>query len=92
VSIQQGTVADGAMHPTRIPATFEYCKDGILTASGMEMYSNTNFCLLGLVIEKASGMTYEDYVEKKMFEPLGMTRSMYCNDSENVPRRAYGIS
>lgn len=56
----------------------------------MEIYSNTNFWLLGLVIEKASGMTYEDFVEKRIFEPLGMTRSMYCNSAENVPRRAYG--
>ena len=56
----------------------------------MQLYSNSNFWLLGLVIEKASGMTYEDYVEKRIFEPLGMTRSMYCNDSENVRRRAYG--
>jgi D-alanyl-D-alanine carboxypeptidase len=56
----------------------------------MEIYSNSNFWLLGLVIEKASGMTYEDYVEKKIFEPLGMTRSMYCNNSEKVARRAAG--
>jgi D-alanyl-D-alanine carboxypeptidase len=56
----------------------------------MEIYSNSNFWLLGLIIEKASGMTYEEYVEKKVFKPLGMTRSMYCNNSENVPRRAYG--
>jgi len=56
----------------------------------MQVYSNSNFWLLGLIIEKASGMTYEDYVEKKIFEPLGMTRSMYCNNSEKVPRRAYG--
>jgi CubicO group peptidase (beta-lactamase class C family) len=55
-----------------------------------QFYSNTNFWLLGLVIEKASGMTYEDYIEKKIFEPLGMSRSMYCNSSENVQRRAYG--
>jgi CubicO group peptidase (beta-lactamase class C family) len=56
----------------------------------MEIYSNTNFWLLGLVVERASGMTYEDYVEKRIFEPLGMTRSKYCNSAENVPRRAYG--
>jgi CubicO group peptidase (beta-lactamase class C family) len=56
----------------------------------MQTYSNSGFWLLGLIIEKASGMTYEDYVEKKIFEPLGMTRSMYCNNSESVPRRAYG--
>ncbi len=56
----------------------------------MEIYSNSNFWLLGLVIEKASGMTYEEYVEKRIFAPLGMTRSMYCNNSEKVARRASG--
>jgi D-alanyl-D-alanine carboxypeptidase len=56
----------------------------------MQTYSNSNFWLLGLIIEKASGLTYEEYVEKRIFEPLGMTRSMYCNNSENVPRRAFG--
>ncbi len=34
----------------------------------MQVYSNTVFWLLGLVIEKASGMTYEDYVETKIFD------------------------
>jgi CubicO group peptidase (beta-lactamase class C family) len=58
----------------------------------MEIYSNSNFWLLGLVIEKASGMTYEDYIEKRIFEPLGMTRSMYCNNAESVPRRAGGYA
>ena len=56
----------------------------------LEIYSNTNFWLLGLIIEKASGMTYADYVEKKIFEPLGMTRSMYCTSAEKVARRASG--
>ena len=56
----------------------------------MQAYSNSGFWLLGLIIEKASGMTYEEYVEKRIFEPLGMTRLMYCNNSENIPRRAYG--
>ncbi len=56
----------------------------------MQTYSNSNFWLLGLIVEKASGMTYEQYIEKKIFEPLGMTRSMYCNNAEDVPNRAYG--
>jgi CubicO group peptidase (beta-lactamase class C family) len=55
-----------------------------------QIYNNSAFFLLGLVIEKASGMSYEDYVEKRIFEPLGMTRSMYCNGGENIPRRAHG--
>jgi CubicO group peptidase (beta-lactamase class C family) len=54
-----------------------------------QMYNNSAFWLAGLIIEKASGMTYGDYVEQRIFAPLGMTRSMYCN-AENVPRRANG--
>jgi CubicO group peptidase (beta-lactamase class C family) len=42
------------------------------------------------VVEKASGLTYKDYIEKKIFEPLGMRRSSYCNSYENVERRAHG--
>lgn len=56
----------------------------------MQVYSNTGFWLLGLIIEKASGMAYEEYIEKKIFEPLGMKRSMYGNNPKNLPRRAYG--
>ena len=55
-----------------------------------QVYNNSAYWLLGLIVEKASGMTYEDYLEKKIFEPLGMKRSMYCNTSENIPRRAHG--
>jgi CubicO group peptidase (beta-lactamase class C family) len=57
-----------------------------------QIYNNSAFWLLGLVVEKASGMTYEDYVEKQLFQRLGMSRSMYCHSSENVPRRAHGYS
>jgi CubicO group peptidase (beta-lactamase class C family) len=59
----------------------------------MQIYSNTGYWLLGLIVEKASGVTYEDYIEKRIFEPLKMTRSSYCNNSEKVERRAagYGI-
>lgn len=56
----------------------------------MEVYTNTNFWLLGRIVEKASGMTYEDYVEKKVFEPLGMKRSMYCANGKDLERRARG--
>ncbi len=55
-----------------------------------QMYNNSAVWLAGLIVEKASGMTYEDYVEQRIFAPLGMTRSMYCNSAEHVPRRANG--
>lgn len=56
----------------------------------IQVYSNTNYWLLGFIVEKASGMTYKDYIEERIFAPLGMTRSMYCNSAESVPRRAVG--
>jgi CubicO group peptidase (beta-lactamase class C family) len=55
-----------------------------------QAYDGGAYWLLGLVVEQASGMRYEDYMEKKIFEPLGMTRSMYCNSAVHVPRRAHG--
>ena len=45
----------------------------------MQLYSNTHYWLLGLVVEKASGVTYKEYIDKRIFEPLGMSHSMYGN-------------
>jgi CubicO group peptidase (beta-lactamase class C family) len=54
------------------------------------IYNNSAYFLLGLIIEHASGESYEDYVEQKLFAPLGMERSSYCSNSEVVERRAHG--
>ena len=35
-------------------------------------YSNVNYNLLGLIIEKVTGRSYEDYMEKEVLEPLGL--------------------
>jgi CubicO group peptidase (beta-lactamase class C family) len=55
-----------------------------------QAYNNSGFWLLGLVVEKASGMKYEDYLNQKILEPLGMRRSMYCDSFANIPHRAHG--
>lgn len=39
------------------------------------VYSNYSVALLGAVIAHASGMSFEDYVERHLFGPLGMARS-----------------
>ena len=38
-------------------------------------YSNTNYDILGLVIQAVSGQSYESYIQEKIFAPLGMTHS-----------------
>ena len=35
-------------------------------------YSNVNYNLLGLIIEKASGKTYREYMEENVLQPLGL--------------------
>ncbi|HZE85804.1 MAG TPA: serine hydrolase domain-containing protein [Puia sp.] len=35
-------------------------------------YSNTNYALLALIIEKVSGLSYSDYLSKTFFQPLQM--------------------
>jgi CubicO group peptidase (beta-lactamase class C family) len=57
-----------------------------------QIYNNSAFILLGLIIEKQSGMTYEDYVEKNLFATLGMSRSRYCSNTEVVEGRAHGYT
>lgn len=37
-------------------------------------YSNYGYCLLGRVIERRTGMAYDDYVKKKVLSPLGITQ------------------
>ncbi len=53
-------------------------------------YNNSAYILLGAVIEKVSGKSYEDFVEKEIFAPLGMKRSAYGNQSEVVAGRVEG--
>ena len=37
-------------------------------------YSNFGYCVLGRIIEKVTGTTYEKYVQTKILKPLGITR------------------
>lgn len=38
-------------------------------------YSNTNYAILGLLIQAVSGGSYEDYIQERIFAPLKMTDS-----------------
>src|SRR4051794_2246350 len=41
-------------------------------------YSNLAFILLGEVIANLGGMAYEDYVEARILQPLGLTRTSFA--------------
>ena len=52
-------------------------------------YSNAGYYLLGMVIERASNMTYEQYLRTTFFEPLQMSDTSYCGTRGPVPE-GYG--
>ncbi len=46
----------------------------VLPSGARFHYSNLAFALLGIVVERASGVPYMDYVRERLFEPVGLTR------------------
>lgn len=54
-------------------------------------YSNSNYPLLGVVIEKVSGMTLKDYLSLNLFEPLQMeSTSLWYKEETKKKRIANG--
>lgn len=53
-------------------------------------YSNSNYIVLTRLIEVLSGQSYADYLEKTIFEPLGMTHTRYGSHLALIPGRAHG--
>ncbi|MBL8207063.1 MAG: beta-lactamase family protein [Blastocatellia bacterium] len=45
-------------------------------------YSNTNYIIAGLIVEKVSGMKFFDFLRKRIFQPLGMTS---VHDADEAP-------
>ncbi|HEY0584868.1 MAG TPA: serine hydrolase [Pseudoduganella sp.] len=53
-------------------------------------YSNSGYFLLGLIIEKQSGMKYHDFVAKSIFEPLGMQDTAHEGFERSAKRHIKG--
>jgi len=53
-------------------------------------YSNSGYMLLSCVIEKATGKTYEEFLSKKILEPLAMSDTGLWTDEEVIADRASG--
>jgi CubicO group peptidase (beta-lactamase class C family) len=54
------------------------------------IYNNSGFFILGLIMEKVSGISYEEYVQKNLFEKVGMSNSYYCSQTKLTKNRAHG--
>ena len=55
-------------------------------------YSNSNYFLLGFIIQKVSGQSLSDFMNERLFTPAGMSETMRENVPVIVPDRATGYN
>ncbi len=60
-------------------------------------YSNSGYAVLAMIVEKASGQTFGEFLQQRIFTPLKMTNTLAYERGKNrgqreVPHRAYGHS
>ena len=53
-------------------------------------YDNTGYYLLGIIIEKASGKSYWQFLDERIFKSLGMDATRNTDPKSLVPKRASG--
>ncbi|HAQ18595.1 MAG TPA: serine hydrolase [Prolixibacteraceae bacterium] len=67
-------------------------KNGISFSNNPGMkyeYSNLGFTMLGLIIRKVSGQSYQNYITKNILEPLGMTHTWW--EYSKVPEKELAL-
>jgi D-alanyl-D-alanine carboxypeptidase len=67
-----------AAHPLQFPPGTKYS------------YSNSNYYLLGLVIDRVTGQAYNSYLASHLLAPLGLSHTGPCPDSMQAPSQAVG--
>ena len=71
----------------------QHCSGDLLHEPGtIYSYSNAGYCILGRIIEKITHRTFEQNVEERIFEPLGMKNSGYDRNKYVLDKRASGYT
>jgi CubicO group peptidase (beta-lactamase class C family) len=67
--------------------------DSLLFEPGSDCgYNDYGYTLAGLIIEQVSGLSYGEYVQKNIFEPLGMKSSTSATRERSIPLFVSGYS
>lgn len=53
-------------------------------------YSNLGYVMLGILIHKVSGKFYGDFLNERVFKPLGMSSTRVISEADIIPNRAAG--
>ncbi|MFL5341355.1 MAG: serine hydrolase domain-containing protein [Gemmataceae bacterium] len=74
------SLADAVASYARTPLQFQ--------PGTKSQYSNAGINTAGRIIEVLSGMAYEDFLQKRLFDPLGMKDTTFWPNEEQLPRLA----
>jgi CubicO group peptidase (beta-lactamase class C family) len=55
-------------------------------------YSNAGYVVLGLIIERISGLSYDDYIQQNILDPAEMTNTGNFESNANTPGMAVGYT
>lgn len=55
-------------------------------------YSSVDYFLAAIAIERASGTSYREFMRTRIFEPLGMSRTLLQDERRVIPREAHTYS
>jgi CubicO group peptidase (beta-lactamase class C family) len=53
-------------------------------------YSNLGYIMLGILISKVTGKFYGEFLQERIFKPLGMTTARIINEADIIPNRSSG--
>lgn len=55
-------------------------------------YTNSGYVMLGAIIEQLSGQSYEDFIQERIFTPLGMDNTYHGDFKRLIPNRVTGYA
>ena len=78
--------------PQKLDVVINWIKELTLQSKPGEkfMYSNSGYALLAYIIEKVSGLKYEDYLKENIFIPCGMNKTGLYSMNNPLSNMAFG--
>jgi D-alanyl-D-alanine carboxypeptidase len=88
------SIVDDVPHKATAAQFVDLIKDSPLDFSpGSRFeYSNTNYVILGMIVEQVSGESYGDFLAHRVFQPLGMRTTSARMIPQDVPDGAVGYT
>jgi CubicO group peptidase (beta-lactamase class C family) len=69
----------------------KFCSGDLQFEPGSKFeYSNSGYFILGAILERVTGKSYESLLRERIFQPLGMKDSGYAHTEALIPHRARG--